>query len=72
MESYDFDDEKESEKAFEEKITLQSATDKELHTYQLIEIKSPFEVAEICAVQHQFKPGTYLYISMPYLLVMDE
>ena len=42
------------------------------HLYSLIEIISPSEIKEHCRFLYDFIPGTYLYVSYPYLLVMDD
>jgi hypothetical protein len=68
--SFDLDDEDADEVMEQEKIKMNAGPD--AHTYSLIEIKSATEVVQHCQFFHDFKPGTYLYVSNPYLLVMDE
>lgn len=69
-ESFDFEDDKADDVAEEEKIKINASPD--AHTYSLIEIKSGTEVEQQCSFLYDFKPGTYLYVSYPYMLVMDD
>lgn len=67
-ESFEMEDE-ELELTEEEKKIRE---DEKKHLYSLIEIKSPTEVVEHAQFLYDFTPGCYLYMSNPYLLVMDE
>jgi hypothetical protein len=68
--SFNFDGEDNEEQAAEDKAILEN--DPDAHQYSLIEIISPTEIVEHCKFLYDFTPGTYLYVSFPYLLVMDE
>ena len=67
--SYDFEDDAADEKAEEERARKGN---EHLHKYSLIEITSPTEIVEHTQFLYDYQPGTFLYVSFPYLLVMDE
>lgn len=70
--SYDFDNESGKDvDADLEQYTFSEKNPNNL-VYTLVDIKNPYELEQNCSVAYESKAGMNLYISFPYLLVMDE